>query len=656
MPNQSKEQRLYRLKRQVDQIERFLDKKRERSERWSLARLMSFLAMIILSSVSLFLIGSWLFWLVLVALGALFTWIVYVHRQLEESIARHDLWLRLQKRQLARMRLDWQKIPAASITAPHFSHPFEADFDLIGERSLHRLIDTSVTTEGSALLRRWLATVTPNRSEIEERQQRVRELVPLSLFRTRFLLASHRVLKSRNASAPNHQTQRPSADRDVEQDTDHRDAERWNPQRMLSWFTKSTPLAPLRRWMWSLSALALFNWLLVVLDFGLNRGRFWPYPLALYTILIFYATSTINRAGSGDLFYEAARLQDALQQLRQLFHLLETYSFRNAPTLKEICTPFTDADKRPSLYIRKLAGIANATGIRGNPLIWTALNLSLPWDILFAYQLEKCRRQIGDRMPIWLKVWFELEALSSLANLAYLNPNYVFPELLAADSADTDRRECVLDVKGIGHPLLPDVDTEQAKVRNDFSVTMLGEIGIITGSNMAGKSTFLRAVGMNLALAFAGGPTDANSFRTVPLRLFASIKVSDSVTDGVSYFYAEVQRLHALLEELNNESDLPLFFCIDEIFRGTNNRERLAGSQAYIQALVGKNGAGLISTHDLELVKLADQNRLIENYHFRDSIKEGKMVFDYRLRSGPCPTTNALKIMALAGLPVPSGD
>jgi DNA mismatch repair ATPase MutS len=138
----------------------------------------------------------------------------------------------------------------------------------------------------------------------------------------------------------------------------------------------------------------------------------------------------------------------------------------------------------------------------------------------------------------------------------------------------------------------------------------------------------------------------------VPFRLAASITITDSVTDGFSFFYAEVRRLKALLEELRRPHPFPLFFLIDEIFRGTNNRERLIGSRSYVNALVGSNSVGAIATHDLELVKLAAANKTIRNAHFRDQVQDGIMIFDYKLHQGPCPTTNALRIMELAGLPV----
>jgi DNA mismatch repair ATPase MutS len=140
--------------------------------------------------------------------------------------------------------------------------------------------------------------------------------------------------------------------------------------------------------------------------------------------------------------------------------------------------------------------------------------------------------------------------------------------------------------------------------------------------------------------------------KTTLFRLFTSINVSDSLMDGISYFYAEVKRLKSLLEAYQEKQDLPLFFLIDEIFRGTNNRERQIGSQAYVRALVNGNGVGVISTHDLALVHLADDQLEISNYHFREDVFDNRMVFDYCLWTGPCPTTNALKIMSIEGLPV----
>jgi DNA mismatch repair ATPase MutS len=202
--------------------------------------------------------------------------------------------------------------------------------------------------------------------------------------------------------------------------------------------------------------------------------------------------------------------------------------------------------------------------------------------------------------------------------------------------------------RALGHPLIK----PESKVCNDFELNDHRKIAILTGSNMAGKSTFLRTVGVNLCLAYAGAPVNADGLQTSPFRIFTCIKVSDSVQDGLSYFYAEVKRLKALLSATEGEEDLPVLFLIDEIFRGTNSRERHIGSRAYIRALSSRKTVGLVATHDLELVKLADEIPGVTNFHFREEVREGRMVFDYHLRMGPCPTTNALQIMRLEGLPV----
>ena len=180
----------------------------------------------------------------------------------------------------------------------------------------------------------------------------------------------------------------------------------------------------------------------------------------------------------------------------------------------------------------------------------------------------------------------------------------------------------------------------------------MGQVALITGSNMSGKSTFLRTIGVNLCLAFGGAPVNAVYLKTDLFRLYTCIQVTDSLADGISYFYAEVRRLKALLNALEVEHELPLFFLIDEIFRGTNNRERQIGGRAFVQTLVGGEGVGLISTHDLELVVFADELSNVNNYHFQEEVTQGRMLFDYCLRPGPSQTTNALQIMRMEGLPV----
>jgi DNA mismatch repair ATPase MutS len=269
------------------------------------------------------------------------------------------------------------------------------------------------------------------------------------------------------------------------------------------------------------------------------------------------------------------------------------------------------------------------------------LNAFFPWDLLAAWQLGRQQAALTHSLPRWLAVWADLEALCSLATFAALHPGYPFPTLTAAEATSLP-----FQAHQLGHPLIP----AAGKVRNEVRLEHWGQVWLITGSNMAGKSSFLRTVGVNLALAYAGSVVDADHLEASLMRLYTSMRITDSLEDGISYFYAEVQRLHALLEALQDSEGQPLCFLIDEIFRGTNNRERLLGSRAYIRALLGGRGVGAVATHDLDLTQLEG----VENYHFREEVNEGRMVFDYRLRPGPCPTTNALTIMRLAGLPIPT--
>ncbi|MCU0645954.1 MAG: hypothetical protein MUC94_17055, partial [bacterium] len=339
-------------------------------------------------------------------------------------------------------------------------------------------------------------------------------------------------------------------------------------------------------------------------------------------------------------------IDDELTKFRQVLRYLESYPYRNNVHLKEMCSAFLDPKIVPSKQLRKIKFVTAAVGMRMNPIIAILLNLIFPWDFFFARFIHRYRDEMKIILPQWVDTWAELEALIALSNFAYLNPDYSFPDIINLEPGNS--KFPFVEVRNMGHPLIP----AEQKICNDFSINNRGEVYLITGSNMSGKSTFLKTIGVNLCLAYAGGTVNAAHLRTSLFQIFTSIKINDSIVDGCSFFYAEVKRLRSLLDALQNDLQYPVLFLIDEIFRGTNNRERLIGSRSYIQHLVSQNGLGLIATHDLELTKLANQFSNITNFHFREEVVGGKMVFDYKLHPGPCPTTNALKIMMMEGLPV----
>lgn len=286
--------------------------------------------------------------------------------------------------------------------------------------------------------------------------------------------------------------------------------------------------------------------------------------------------------------------------------------------------------------------------MKAHPLIHLGLNALVPWDLWFVGKLNRLITRLRTALPDWLDTIGTLDAASALARYAYLNPDYLWPQLEATNTAPDTRG---LTARSLGHPLI----ARAHRITNDLELRGEGHLLLVTGSNMSGKSTFLRTVGINLCLAQAGGPVCARIFSWTWLRLYCCIRVTDALDEGLSYFYAEVKRLKVILDAVNSTNPHPVLFLIDEIYRGTNNRERLAGSEAFVHALQQSRGLGMISTHDLELTGLASGNGHIRNAHFQETVEAGTLHFDYQLRPGPCPTTNALRIMAQEGLPVPPG-
>ena len=599
--------RLNALDRHSERLQRRLDALHARSESLTRWRLLLFLAGTGATFAGLAVSNQVGMVVLIVALVA-FMALVVIHRRVRAGIARFESWRAIKQTHAARMRLEWDRLPPLAADAPA-GHPFALDLDIVGEHSIHRLLDTTASYGGADRLRDWLLAEAPDPDAIARRQALVREIIPLTGFRDRLALAAM-------LAAP------------------VRDGGKWDGERLLRWLQTGpgTPAVSTPALL-ALLGLAALN----VTLFVLSAAGIVP-PLWVGTFIVFVALSAWQWRRLGDLFGEVLKLKNALARLRAVLHHLETFPYGDRQRLKALCAPFLDP-ARPSAQLRRVDLISGGASIQRNPVLWLMLNLVLPWDIGFAYLLERSKGDLARALPGWLDAWYEVEALNALATFAHLNPGAVFPTVKAG---------AVFAGERLGHPMIP----AESRVCNDFDLEQAGRVVIITGSNMSGKSSFLRTLGVNTALAYAGGVVIADRLDVGLFRLFTCIRVTDSVVDGISYFYAEVQRLKALLAALRREDGLPLFFLIDEIFRGTNNRERLIGSRAYIRALAGERSVGLVATHDLELVHLEDDIPHIRNVHFREDVIDGRMVFDYRLRSGPSPTTNALKIMALEGLPV----
>ena len=284
-----------------------------------------------------------------------------------------------------------------------------------------------------------------------------------------------------------------------------------------------------------------------------------------------------------------------MKKVAGVFGFLEGFRYKKDSKLSTMCESFITKKQSPSYLINKVKDSVELLRIRkANPFIWFIFRVVFPVDFYLNLKIEKYKRLIGRKYKIWMDTWYKLETLCSLANFAHLNPGYTFPSIV-----DNDDDKITFFGMQLGHPLI------KKNVCNDFSFSPEGEIAIVTGSNMSGKSTFMRTLGTNLTLAYAGSVVNADRMEVSLLNMFTCIRINDSIKDGISFFYAEVKRLKALLDEIN-QSDYPVLFLIDEIFRGTNNIERLIGSSALIKKLSQTNASGVVATHDLELVKLSD--------------------------------------------------
>jgi hypothetical protein len=324
-----------------------------------------------------------------------------------------------------------------------------------------------------------------------------------------------------------------------------------------------------------------------------------------------------------------------LKDLSVLLQLIEAQRFEAAPLI-ELQRKLSSHSLNASAAISKLATIVNFVEARRNPILAPFL-LLLMYPLQTALAAERWRSIHGAVIHSWLEVLGEFEALLSLAQYSYEQSADPFPEFLEGAPA--------FKATGLGHPLIP----AAVRVCNDVAIEGKTRVLLVSGSNMSGKSTLLRTIGINTVLAMAGAPVRATSLQLTPLQIGASIRINDSLHEGSSRFYAEITRLRRLFEP----NPLPLLFLLDELLQGTNSADRRVGAQGLIRALIHRGSIGLISTHDLALTEIAGlEAGAIENVHFQDELVDGKLEFDFKLRPGIVTKSNGIELMRSIGLDV----
>lgn len=485
------------------------------------------------------------------------------------------------------------------------SHLYTYDVDVFGERSLFQYINRTCTDLGKNRLAEWFNTHLEDKKEIERRQQAIKEIAPELKFRQRFRV---RGLLYKGEKADEQEirewAQSPSYYRS-------RAIVRYLPTIILAINIISI-------------ALAMFN----VISFTI-------YGIIFVCCAIFSFGFSKGITQIQGMYGKKLRILGTYAKLIQLIEDQEMH----APYLNEVKSLVSKDGKTASKSVQRLTALMNGLDQRNNMMVAIMLNGLMFWELKQMMKIEEWKEKNADKLPEWLEAISQIDAICSLATFNYNHPNYIYPQI-----ADTPFE---IKAKGLGHPLMK----RDICVRNDIDMNKRPFFIIITGANMAGKSTYLRTVSVNYLLACMGAPVFASEMSLHPAKLVTSLRTTDSLTDNESYFFAELKRMKLIIDMLNNGEEL--FIILDEILKGTNSKDKQKGSLALISQFMTLNTNGIIATHDLLLGSLAEKYPdNIRNFRFEADITNNELTFSYLLREGVAQNMNACFLMKKMGIAV----
>ncbi|HEV2268967.1 MAG TPA: hypothetical protein VGR92_05865 [Steroidobacteraceae bacterium] len=525
---------------------------------------------------------------------------VAYHAVLRRRHVRGERAMEFYRRGLARLEDRWAGAGNRGDRFGDSHHVYAGDLDLFGEGSLFELLCAARTRMGEETLAGWLLAPAAV-AEVRERHACVLDLRDRLNLRERIA-----TLGSGRESA-------------------------LHPGTFLAW----AEAPPVLEEHWIRVAAYLLPALLVAALVAGNLTGFWT-PAALVLIVEALTLYRLKRRLQHVLFpAERAFDFDDLQTLAGLLREIESEGFASPP-VRSLAEAISADGMRASARIGRLATIVRLSEERKNLMVGWA-QVPLLYLLHVALAAERWRRACGKSVRAWAAAAGRFEALSSLAQYSFEHPDDPVPRFVEGRAS--------LRGEGIGHPLIP----RSQCVRNDVSLSGSARIWLVSGSNMSGKSTLLRAIGLNVVLAGAGAPVRAQAFELTPLQVGASIRINDSLREGSSRFYAEITRLRQLKDLCGREP--PLLFLIDEMLQGTNSRDRRIGAEGILGALVEQGAIGLATTHDLALTELGGLGEgILCNMHFEDHLENGRMRFDYKLREGVVTKSNGLELMRAIGL------
>jgi hypothetical protein len=574
----------------IDRFKSNTEKLRKQGNRLSFARLITFLLGLLLFII-LLTYHALVAFTTLILFSGFFIWLVIYHNKTEK---RRDYYGHL----TALNQLEKNCIEGDHFIYPNGSeyvsreHPFSYDLDIFGHASLYQYINRTNSKPAADLLAKWLS-IPAKLSEITLRQQAVIELKPLIDWRQQMMATAYNNRNSGN-----------------------------DPASLIRWMKEMNLFyKPLlyKYGAFCLSLLALLTTALVIA--GLS-------PVVLLLVLSLNFITYFSQVRKISRLHErVSRSSEYLLTYAETISLIENASFAGTK-LQSLQDIFSGRD-HASTRIKKLSQLVSRLDTRLNIMVSIPLNLFFFWDIHCCLALEKWKTEHTNIINSWFS--------ASLANMAFNNPQFMMPLIIPEYFS--------LKASNMGHPLIP----LHRRVNNDFEIVSGSKMIIVTGSNMSGKSTLLRTCGVNAILAMAGAPVCADSLEISHVTVYSCMRISDSLEDNTSSFYAELKKLSIILKEA--EQNKHIFILLDEILRGTNSKDRHTGAVALIRQLVGCGAAALIATHDLQLSDLEAQlPENIRNYHFDVKVSGDELYFDYKLIKGVCRSMNASILMKKMGI------
>ena len=481
-------------------------------------------------------------------------------------------------------------------------HLYANDLDIFGRASLFQYVNRTGSEMGSTELAKWLLQPA-NTNTLLQRQTTIKELTAATEWRQQ-LQAFAKEKKIQTATR----------------------------QRLQQWLSETNQFSSQKYW----GVLRYILPAIILTIIALNIAGLIPYQVRNMAILLFAVIAYFFAKKAAPVHIHLSKMVSELEVLADSVELIEKKVFKSE-LLVQMQAQFLQKKYTSSKVLKELKTILERLDLRYNPVAFIPLAILFQWDLQQVLSLEKWKQQHHENVPLWFDMLAQFEALSSLATVSFNHPEWCFPVF----------KEPHFSIEGrqIGHPL---INTDK-RVNNDITIDHIGEIMLITGSNMAGKSTYLRSIGVNTVLAMAGAPVCADSFTLSPVQIISSMRIADNLEESTSTFYAELKKLKTVIDLVNEGAKV--FILLDEILRGTNSLDRHTGSVALLKQLIKKHAAAIIATHDVELAKLKETYpENILNYHFDAQVSNDELYFDYKLKTGVCESLNASILMKKIGI------